>query len=210
MNRNEASSSDVRPGRREWLKWMGGAALAPAVGTAVAAKVTRRGPRADYFPNVVVHTHQGDKRRFYDDLVHGKVVIFNMMYTACTGICPGNTANLLQVQQLLGDAVGKDVFMYSMTLQPEFDTPAALREYVSRYGIKPGWTFLTAAPGDMHLLRRKLGFFDDDLVVDTNLNDHTGMIRVGNEPLDRWFMMPSLLPARQIARAVLEQVPRRS
>jgi protein SCO1/2 len=204
MNLNEATSSEGRQDRRDWLKWIGGAALAPALGSAGAAKPTRSGPRADYFPNVVVHTHDGRKRRFYDDLVHGKVVIFNMMYTACTGICPANTANLLQVQQLLGNAVGKDVFMYSLTLQPEFDTPAALREYVSRYGIKPGWTFLTAAPGDMELLRRKLGFFDDDPAVDIALNDHTGMIRVGNEAVDRWFMMPSILPARQIARAVLE------
>jgi protein SCO1/2 len=204
MNLSEATSPVRAQDRRDWLKWIGGAALAPTIGSAAPARPIRSGPRADYFPNVVVHTHDGKTLRFYDDLVHGKVVVFNMMYTACTGICPGNTANLLQVQQALGDRVGRDVFMYSMTLQPEFDTPAALREYVARYGIKPGWTFLTAAPGDMDLLRRKLGFFDDDPTVDLALNDHTGMIRIGNEALDRWSMMPALQSPSQIVRAILQ------
>ncbi|MBC7444918.1 MAG: SCO family protein [Polaromonas sp.] len=76
----------------------------------------------------------------------GRTVLFNMMQSVCAGICPANTANLLQVQQALGSRMGKDIFMVSMTLQPEFDTPDALREYVGRYGIQPGWTFLTGPP----------------------------------------------------------------
>ena len=193
--------------KRDWLKWMGGAALAPVLavsGAAPAVSAARAGPRADYFPNTVVQTHDGRKLRFYDDVVRGKIVVFNMMYSVCTGICPGNTANLRQVQQALGGRLGKDIFMYSMTLQPELDTPKALQDYVNSYQIQRGWTFLTGRPKEMDVIRRKLGFYNDDPKIDADLANHTGMVRIGNESLDRWFMMPALSPSKQIARAILQ------
>lgn len=190
--------------KRNWMKWVGGAALAPILATSGATIAAKTGPRAVYFPNTIVHTHDGEKLRFYDDVVHGKVVIFNMMYTVCTGICPGNTANMLQVQEALGKRLGKDVFMYSMTLQPEFDRPKDLKDYAKRYGIKPGWSLLTGQPTEMEIIRRKLGFFNDDPKIDADLKNHTGMLRIGNEKLDRWFMMPVLSSPKQIAREILQ------
>ena len=189
--------------KRDWLKWMGSAALAPAL-AASASALAKDGPRAAYFPNTMVHTHDGKKLRFYDDVVRGKIVIFNMMYSVCTGICPGNTANLRLVQQALGSRLGKDIFMVSMTLQPQFDTPAALQDYVKRYDIQPGWMFITGQPKEMDVIRRKLGFFNDDPKIDGDLANHTGMVRVGNERLDRWFMMPALSRPQQMARAILQ------
>lgn len=204
MSTNNLNTKDsTQNSKRDWLKWMGGVALAPVLATSGAARA-KNGPRAGYFPNSIVQTHEGEKLRFYDDIVQGRVVIFNMMYTVCTGICPGNTANLLQVQEALGSRLGKDVFMYSMTLQPEFDRPRDLNDYVKRYQIKPGWSFLTGQPSEMEIIRRKLGFFNDDPKIDGNLANHTGMLRIGNEKLDRWFMMPSLSSPKQIAREILQ------
>jgi protein SCO1/2 len=162
------------------------------------------GPRAGYFPNSVLHTHDGRKLRFYDDVVKGKVVAINMMYTSCTGICPSNTANLMRVQEALSARLDKDVFMYSMTLRPELDSPEALREYVDRYRIPKGWTFLTGKPAEVDDIRRKLGFFNDDPAIDADLKQHTGMVRIGNEGLDRWAMCPALGSPKQIARAILQ------
>jgi protein SCO1 len=205
MNSNNSIAERAEPNsKRDWLKWMGGAALAPVLAASGPARAAPAGPRAGYFPNTIVQTHDGRKLRFYDDVVRGKVVVFNMMYSVCTGICPGNTANLLQVQQALGSRLGKDIFMVSMTLQPEFDTPKALQDYVKSYGIKPGWTFLTGQPKEMDVIRRKLGFFNDDPKIDSDLANHTGMVRIGNETLDRWFMMPALSAPKQIARAILQ------
>ena len=201
---NSTEVRTVQPGKRDWLKWAGGAALAPVLAASRPALAAPAGPRAGYFPNTIVQTHDGKKLRFYDDVVRGKVVVFNMMYSVCTGICPGNTANLLRVQQALGNRVGKDIFMVSMTLQPAFDTPKALHDYVKSYGIKPGWTFLTGEPQEMDVIRRKLGFFNDDPKIDADLANHTGMVRIGNETLDRWFMMPALSAPRQIARSILQ------
>lgn len=203
---NTRHDDETLSGKRDWLKQMGRGALLPLAMATTAGSSLRAapGPRAHYFPNSIVQTHDGRSLRFYDDVVNGRVVLFNMMYAVCTGICPGNTANLRAVQQALGDRIGRDVFMVSMTLQPQFDTPEVLRDYVKSYSIKPGWLFLTGKPADMDVIRRKLGFFNDDPRLDGDLANHTGMLRLGNERLDRWSMMPALSNPDQIARNVLQ------
>lgn len=190
--------------KRNLLGLMGGVALSPWLAASDHARAAAAGPRADYFPNLVLQTHEGRKLRFYDDVVSGKIVVFNMMYTACSGVCPGNTANLLRVQEALGSRLGRDIFMYSLTLRPEFDTPRALQAYMTQFGIKPGWTFLTGKPADVDIIRRKLGFFDSDPAIDGDISQHTGMVRIGNAVRDRWVMTPALASPRQIVRVILE------
>lgn len=190
--------------KRMMLSGIGGAAVYAALAPAMAARPSAKGPRADYFPNFVVQTQEGERLRFYDDIIRGKRVVFNMMYTVCTGICPGNTANLHRVHKLLGDHLGKDVFMYSLTLRPEFDRPDALKAYMKQYGIGAGWTFLTGVPKEMDVIRRSLGFYDIDPKVDADISKHTGMVRIGNEPRDRWRMAPALGSPKQIASAILD------
>jgi protein SCO1/2 len=182
--------------RRDWFKRVVAGALPAAVGGAAAAPPPAR------FPNVPVVTHEGRTVRFYDDLVRGRTVVFNMMYTVCTGICPISTANLLQVQQALAPRLGRDLFMYSMTLQPQFDDPRALRDYMQRYGIGAGWTYLTGKPQDMDVLRRALGFFDSDPALDGDLRTHTGMVRAGNDARNRWLMVPAASTPQRILGAV--------
>jgi protein SCO1/2 len=103
------------------------------------------------------------------------------------------TQNLADVQKLLGDRVGRDIFMYSLTLQPEEDTPERLKAYAEIFDVKPGWLFLAGAPADIELLRRRLGFADSDPLQDAELDQHIGIVRIGNEPLNRWAMAPALL-----------------
>lgn len=110
-----------------------------------------------YFPNVLLKTHDNRMVRFYDDLVTGKTVLINFMFATCQGICPLSTANLAKVQRDLGEHVGRDIFLYSITLEPEKDTPEVLKSYAEAMGAKPGWVFLTGRRADIELLRRKLG-----------------------------------------------------
>lgn len=179
-----------------------GSMLLPALAQAKAGQTHNDDRREHYLPNVPLLTHNGTKVRFYDDLVKGKLVVFNMMYTACSNICPPNTANLITVQQALGPKIGREIFMYSITLQPELDDPAALRDYMKKYGIAEGWTFLTGKREDVDLVRRRLGFFDPDPAVDADLRQHTGMLRVGHEARDRWSMIPALATTRQIINSI--------
>jgi protein SCO1/2 len=143
------------------------------------------------FPNVAVRDHEGREHRFYDDLVRGRVVTINFMYAECEGICPMQTANLKQVQKLFGDRVGRDIFMYSITLKPREDTPEKLAHYVDMHGIGPGWRFLTGAPDDIEQLRRSLGFTDPDPERDRDTSSHIGIVLYGSDALNRWGGCPA-------------------
>lgn len=191
--------------KREFLKVAGGAAvLLPAFAATGAAGRAGQAPTgADYFTNAVLTAHDGRKLRFYDDILKGKMVVINMMYTTCSGVCPANTASIKAVQARLGPRVGRDIFFYSLSLRPEMDTPEALREYRERYEIKNSWTFLTGKPAEMDLIRRRLGFWDRDPEVDADLSQHAGVLRIGKVPADRWCMVPAMSSTEQIVSTIL-------
>jgi protein SCO1/2 len=186
--------------------------LLGAYGAAAAIPALAARPQSnEYLPNVVLQTHLGKEVRFYDDLVKGnKVVVFNMIYTACQNICPPNTANLIQVQKMLGSRMGRDIFFFSITLQPEIDKPRDLHAYAKQYGIAPGWTLLTGRRKEVDIVRKTLGFVDSDPAVDESLERHTGMLRIGNEGIDRWSMMPTLLKPQQIVKSITSMKKRAS
>ncbi len=196
--------------KRDFIKKMTGAALSLAALAAlpeVFASPHRATPKkADHttrskrdFPNVPLLTHEGKVVHFYDDLIKDKTVMINFMYVRCGDICPGMTANLKQVQKELGDRVGKDIFMYSISIEPEHDTPAMLKAYSELFQVKPGWTFLTGKKADIELLRKSLGFANSDPAIDKDKTQHTGVVKFGIESLERWGMSPALGDPKYIA-----------
>ena len=160
------------------------------------------GPSATRFPNVTLTTHEGTEVRFYQDLIKGKIVLINFMYATCTNSCPTFTANLVRVQRLFGNRIGRDVFMYSISLDPEHDTPEVLSQYVKNYSVQPGWTFLTGSTADITTLRRRLGLRDLDPVVDADKSQHIGVVLYGDERFDRWAACPALSEPREIVKYV--------
>ncbi|MFI3184704.1 MAG: SCO family protein [Methylococcaceae bacterium] len=154
------------------------------------------------FPNVPLITHEGKVLRFYDDLIKNKTVMINFTYTDCTGICPGMTANLKRVYKEFGERMGKDMFMYSITLKPEHDTPAVLKAYAEMHKIQPGWSFLTGTPANIELLREHLGFKFSDPSLDKDKSQHLGVVKFGIESLERWGMAPALGDAKYLAEYV--------
>jgi protein SCO1/2 len=84
-------------------------------------------------------------------------VLINFIFTRCEQACPLDTAKLAQVQKLLGPRVGRDIFMYSITLDPAHDTPEALKAYAGKFGARPGWLFLTGKREDIDRVRFTLG-----------------------------------------------------
>jgi protein SCO1 len=145
-------------------------------------------------PNVLVTSQEGKTYHFYDDLVKGKTVLMTFFYADCNGICPRMTSNLKKVQTALGDRVGKDIFIYSISLKPEIDSPKHLKAYAAMHGIKPGsgWLLLRAKRADMELMRERLGFKDSDPGLDADINQHTGMMRFGTDVYDKWSGYPLL------------------
>jgi protein SCO1/2 len=186
--------------RRLLISVLGGAALGAA--GRLQAAVERKRQAHHYFPDPVLYDQAGKPVRFYSDLLKGKIVVINMMYTVCTRICPTNIARLREVQAQLGERSGRDVHLYSLTLRPDIDSPAALAAYARQFDVVPGWSFLTGRPADIDLLRRKLGFYDTDPVADADIANHTGALRLGNVDRDRWLMIPNKTAATQVVKAI--------
>ncbi|MSR62550.1 MAG: c-type cytochrome [Planctomycetes bacterium] len=140
---------------------------------------------ADYFPDVPLVTHEGREVRFFTDLVAGKVVVINFIYTRCPDSCPLETAKLAEVQELLGARLGNDVFFYSISIDPEHDTTEVLAEYAQRFGARAGWLFLRGAAEDVLLLRKKLGVYMAD--AEQGSKDHNLSFVIGNQSTGQWL-----------------------
>lgn len=140
---------------------------------------------ANYFPNVTLTTQDGKQVKFYDDLIKGKVVAIELFYTQCLDICPLETARLAQVQQMLGDRVGKDIFFYSLSIDPERDTPGQLKAFAEKYHAGPGWTFLTGKKEDIELISKKLGLYRPPDPSDRD--GHEPHLLIGNEATGQWL-----------------------
>jgi len=153
--------------------------------------------RRSRFPNVPLRTHENQEVRFYDDLIKDKTVLINFMYTECQGACPLTTANLAQVQQALGERVGRDIFMYSISVDPERDTPEELSKYAKGFEVKPGWLFLTGTQADIAQIRAGFG---DNPLLEAGQSNHLSMIRLGIEPLERWAGCPTWSTPQTIIR----------
>ena len=94
--------------------------------------------------------------------------------------------HLANVHQHLGERVGRDIFMYTVTLNPERDTPAILRTYARRHGDHGGWLYLTGDPGNVETLRQAIGFAYPDPAEDADRSNITSILRYGSEPEMRW------------------------
>ena len=138
---------------------------------------------ANYFPNVPLITQDGDTVHFFDDLIKDKIVAVNFIYTTCPDSCPLETAQLVRVQDILGDRLGHDVFFYSITIDPEHDTPEVLKAYKAKFGAN--WTFLTGKESDIILLRRKLGLYIEE--IQDGSNNHNVSMIIGNQATGRWM-----------------------
>ena len=140
---------------------------------------------ADYFPNVTLTTQDGKEVKFYDDLLKGKSVAINVIYTSCKDECPLETARLVQLQRLMGERMGKDIFFYSITIDPKRDTPKVLKAYAEKFGVGPGWLFLTGRPEDIKAVTKKIGLSRN--ADSANKDGHSASLMVGNEPTGQWM-----------------------
>jgi cytochrome oxidase Cu insertion factor (SCO1/SenC/PrrC family) len=170
--------------RRKWLTTMGSGTLAAGVG-AIAARgfgalgggtahhfqpvpATGAGsPRAvlqqKHLLNLPLMTQDGKSVKFYDDLVKDKKVVLTFMNTEPGALASSKTVseNLSELQKFFGSRMGKDIHFYTITANPQRDTPAVLKNWASQYSNGSGWTFLTGSAANVDKLRRSLGFADE-------------------------------------------------
>jgi protein SCO1/2 len=149
-----------------------------------------------YFTDVVLLNQNGEQMRFYSDLLRGKVVIINSFFGTCRDSCLPMNRNLEMVQQALGDRVGKDVRIISISVDPTVDTVASLKEYAKTLHAGPGWYFITGAKQNVDAVLRKLGQFVDDK------QNHLNLIIVGNERTGLWKKAFGLARSEELVKVV--------
>jgi protein SCO1 len=135
---------------------------------------------SDYVPNVPVVTQDGKVLNFYDDLIKDKIFIISFLFTSCRDVCPIAAARMAQLQERLGDRVGKEVFFYSISIDPDRDTPDKMKKYAETFGAGPGWLFLTGIPEDINLIRQRLG------ERSRFLGEHRNDVLLGNGYTSEW------------------------
>jgi protein SCO1 len=153
-------------------------------------------PAERYFGDVLLTNQDGKRLRLYTDILKGNVVIINSFYTSCNGVCRVTIPLLKQLQESLGERVGKDIRIVSITVDPENDDPEVLRQYAAGVGAKPGWDFLTGDKQTVDEVLYKFGLYTDAK------ENHSNIIIVGNEPTGLWKKVLGIAPPYEIRRSI--------
>lgn len=161
-----------------------------------SAPTTGQSAAQKYFTDVLLINQDGEKMRLYSDLLKDKVVIIDFFFATCQGSCLPLNRNLQKVQEALGDHVGKDVHLISISVDPITDTPARLKEYAQKLDAKHGWYFLTGDKANVDFALRKLGGYVDDK------QDHTNIFIIGNERTGLWKKAFGLAQSEELIKVV--------
>lgn len=170
--------------------------LAGALAPAWPAAEAPPSPAERYFTDVVLLDQDGREVRLYSDLLKGKVVVIDAMFTQCTGACPLLSATMKKIQDHAGPRLGRDVVLLSFSVDPANDTPARLKEYAAHFQARPGWYFLTGKPENLELALRKLGLYA------ATREAHATLITIGNERTGLWKKALGLADARDVIAVV--------
>jgi protein SCO1/2 len=173
------------------------AAAPSGAGTTAAHVETHAGSKMT-IPDVELLDQNGRKVRFYTDLVKGKVVAINFIFTTCTTICPPLGATFARVQRELGERAGRDVRLISISVDPATDTPERLKDWGAKFKAGPGWTFVTGDKAEIDSLLRALG------AAVADKSDHTPMVLVGNDAAGYWTRTYGLSSPDALVKVITE------
>jgi protein SCO1/2 len=201
MNMTDERMRESKCNRVVWLSILvaliicGSASAASAQSTA-AAKDDKANPAENYFTDTVLVNQDGKQMRFYNDLLKDKVVIINTFFTTCTSVCPPMARTLERIQGLLGDRMGKDVRIISVSVDPETDTPPRLKDFGRKFNAKPGWYLVSGKKQNVDFVLRKLGQF-----VEAK-DDHSTILIIGNLRTGLWKKAMGLAKVDELFKIV--------
>lgn len=184
------------------LAWFGLSLLAASVQAHTSehamheqAEPTRAADAAVYFADVPLLDQRGHSINLKEDLVADKLVVMSFVYTSCTTVCPVVSGLMKQVQRQLGDRVGSEVQLVSISVDPLRDTPDRLQQYAQKFNAGKDWHWLTGSPQSIDQTLKGLGAWSADY------DAHPPLIMVGDGRSDRWarfygFTAPETLVAK--------------
>jgi protein SCO1/2 len=149
-------------------------------------------------PDVELLDQDGRKVHFYSDLVQGRVVVINFIFTTCTTICPPLGATFARVQKELGERAGRDVRFISISVDPVTDTPERLKAWGAKFHAGPAWTFVTGQRPVINELLRALG------AATASPQDHSPTVLIGNDSRGQWTRSYGLAPPSKLVQLIEE------
>jgi protein SCO1 len=149
-----------------------------------------------YFSDVELLDQDGRRLRFYSDVLKDKVVVINTFFSTCSSVCPPLNRNFEKIQEALGDRLGRQVFLVSISVDPGVDTPTRLKEYSQKFHARPGWIFLTGKKENVDWALYKLGQYVE------KRDDHTTIVIMGNEPKGLWKKAHGLANSAELIKMV--------
>jgi cytochrome oxidase Cu insertion factor (SCO1/SenC/PrrC family) len=150
-------------------------------------------------PDVDVYNQDGQRLRFYQDLVKDRVVAINFIFTSCHTICPPLAATFANVQKLLDEQTRKELTLISISVDPVTDTPERLKAWAAKFEAKPGWTLVTGAKPDLDQLLKALN------ASSARREDHTPIVLLGNDTTGSWTRTYGLTPPKRLI-SILERL----
>lgn len=150
----------------------------------------------EYFSDVVLNNQHGEEVRLYSDVLKGNVVVINIFSATCNDICVVINRKLAGLQERLGDRLGREVFLISITSDPIIDTPARLKAHAAKLNARPGWIFLTGQKENVDIALSKFGGNDDDKET------HSKVVFIGNEATGLWKKVNGLAETEDMIKVV--------
>lgn len=159
-------------------------------------------------PDVELLDQDGGNVKFRSDVLGDRIVVLDVFYTSCGLVCPILSAVMADLQDSLGERLGKEVSLVSVTVDPATDIPPRLKEYAERFHARRGWTFLTGKTDSIAPVLKSLGAYTADFTR------HPAMILVGDARKGEWtryygFPSAELLLAKVNELAAARRVPLR-
>ena len=147
-------------------------------------------------PDLWLTDQNGNRVRFYSDLIKGKVVLVHGFFTQCSAVCPMQAQALVKIKNRLGDRLGRDVFIVSVSKDPQVDTPEKMKQWGKEWGVGAGWTLLTGAEPDIRKILR------DVVTEDIGTDMHEALVVIGNDRTGEWTTTYGLQSADAIVKMI--------
>jgi len=178
-----------------------GLLLTPILNLSAQEQSTDEASR-EYFTDLELVTQDGEPVRFYSDVLRDQVVVISFIFTNCMDACPLITQKMRIARDMLGSELGSKLRLVSISIDPERDTPEAMKQFAEDQGADGNWLFLTGAPENIKQIVMKLGQHSPDV------NAHSTLLIAGNVNQRHWTKIPPMAGPEGVAaslRALLEE-----
>lgn len=136
-------------------------------------------------PDVMVVTHDGRMARFYSELISDQIVMINFMSIKREAQFP-ISAKMAEIANELGDRLGKEVQIISITSDPDHDTPEKLAAFHKKMGGHTGWTFVSTTSASSDMLAHRFYRHGRNVALGGRID----IVQYGNAKFGLWATFP--------------------